>query len=82
MAARKKAPKFEQSLEELEQLVEDMESGDLSLEESLASFEKGIKLTRECQKALTEAEQKVELLIQQGSQLETQAFDTQGDESE
>lgn len=63
--ARKKAqePDFEQALEELEALVEKMEKGELSLEESLQSFERGIQLTRTCQKALTEAEQKVEKLL-------------------
>mgnify|MGYP001416863852 CR=1 FL=1 len=54
---------FEAALSELESLVEKMESGELSLEESLKSFEKGIVLTRLCQKALSEAEQKVEILM-------------------
>ncbi|MCK8517244.1 exodeoxyribonuclease VII small subunit [Methylonatrum kenyense] len=53
---------FEQALAELEALVERMESGELSLEDSLKSFERGIALTRQCQKALSEAEQKVEIL--------------------
>jgi len=53
----------EAALSELESLVEKMESGELSLEESLKSFEKGIVLTRLCQKALSEAEQKVEILM-------------------
>lgn len=54
---------FEASLKELEGLVERMERGDLTLEESLQSFERGIRLTRECQRALREAEQKVEVLL-------------------
>lgn len=54
---------FENALEELEALVTAMEQGELSLEESLAAFEKGIKLTRECQTALKQAEQKVQVLI-------------------
>lgn len=54
---------FEQSLENLEELVTAMEDGDLSLEDSLQAFEKGIKLTRECQTALKNAEQKVRILI-------------------
>ena len=53
---------FEKALGELEQLVETMEKGELSLEESLKTFEKGIALTRECEKALKEAEQKIETL--------------------
>ena len=56
---------FEASLEKLESLVEQMESGDLSLDESLKLFEEGIKLTRECQQALATAEQKVNQLMEQ-----------------
>ena len=54
---------FEKSLAELEQLVETMEKGDLTLEESLKQFERGVSLTRACQKALAHAEQKVKILI-------------------
>lgn len=63
MAKSKKALNFEQSLGELETLVAAMESGDMSLEESLEAFEAGIRLTRECQQALTLAEQKVQVLL-------------------
>ncbi len=63
MATRKKTANFEKSLESLELLVEEMEGGDLSLDEALKSFEKGIKLTQECQQALDEAEQKVAILL-------------------
>ena len=54
---------FESALKNLEQLVSSMENGELSLEDSLKAFEKGIKLTRECQTALKEAEQKIQILI-------------------
>jgi len=54
---------FENALAELEQLVALMEEGDLSLEDSLKHFERGIALTRACQKALAEAEQKVQILM-------------------
>ena len=64
MSAEKSYP-FEASLEQLETLVEQMESGDLSLDESLKLFEQGIKLTRECQQALATAEQKVKQLMEQ-----------------
>ncbi|MDZ7809677.1 MAG: exodeoxyribonuclease VII small subunit [Arhodomonas sp.] len=57
------APDFETALAELEQLVARMEGGELSLEESLRAFERGVYLTRICQKALDEAEQKVEILL-------------------
>ncbi|KHF24133.1 exodeoxyribonuclease VII small subunit [Solemya velum gill symbiont] len=55
---------FEEALNELEKLVETMESGELTLEESLKTFEKGVALTRQCETALREAEQKIEMLSQ------------------
>ena len=54
---------FEHSLDELEQLVSKMEGGDLSLDESLASFERGIGLFRHCQQSLEQAELRVRLLL-------------------
>lgn len=69
MAKKKTSPAFEESLAELEQLVSGLEQGEISLEESLAAFERGVVLTRACQKALQEAEQKVRILIEKnGSQ--------------
>ena len=62
MARKKTAVDFEQSLGSLQALVERLESGDLSLEESLAAFEQGVALTRDCQQALSQAEQKVQQL--------------------
>ncbi len=75
MPTKKQGFAFEQSLSELDELVKKMESGDLSLEDSLKAFEQGVKLTRDCQKALTEAEQKVQLLMENNGQLETRPFD-------
>ena len=66
---------FEEALEELERLVSSMEEGELSLEDSMMAFEKGIKLTRECQTALQKAEQKVQILLNESG--ETQAFDVE-----
>lgn len=66
---------FETSLQELEKTVRELESGDLPLEQALSAFEKGIGLTRECQKALEEAEQKVRILLEKDGKLETQPFD-------
>ena len=54
---------FEKALENLEEIVSSMENGELTLEDSLKAFEKGIKLTRECQGALRDAEQKVRVLL-------------------
>jgi exodeoxyribonuclease VII small subunit len=53
---------FEDALSELEALVDTLEKGDLSLEDSLKSFERGVTLTRSCQEALSQAEQKVHML--------------------
>lgn len=61
---------FEEALEELEELVSSMEDGELSLEDSLKAFEKGIKLTRECQSALKKAEQKVQILLDESGESE------------
>lgn len=66
---------FEKSLNELETLVRDLEQGDLPLEKSLAAFERGVRLTRECQQALRQAEQRVEQLVKvDGDTLETRPF--------
>jgi exodeoxyribonuclease VII small subunit len=55
---------FEKSLNRLEEIVTDMEGGKLSLEESMKLFEEGVRLSRQCQVQLGEAEQKVQLLLQ------------------
>jgi exodeoxyribonuclease VII small subunit len=65
---------FEQSLQELEAIVERMEQGDIPLEESLRQFERGIALTRACQLALKTAEQKVQILIEENGKTDTRAF--------
>ena len=66
---------FEASLEHLEDLVNALEEGDLSLEEALKTFEQGVKLTRECQQALEQAEQKVALLTEEDGDLASEPFD-------
>ena len=65
--ARNKTPNLEASLAQLESLVESMESGELPLEEALKAFEQGVKLTRECQQALSQAEQKVRILLDESA---------------
>ncbi len=67
-------PDFEQALTELEAIVEHMEQGDTTLEESLKQFERGIALTRACQQALKAAEQKVDILIEENGQSDTRNF--------
>jgi exodeoxyribonuclease VII small subunit len=54
---------FESSLRELESIVEELEAGDLPLERSLELFEQGVRLSRDCQKRLDDAERKVEILL-------------------
>ena len=62
MGNRKESPAFEEALEELESIVERMEDGEPSLEESLKLFERGMDLARRCQKALDDAEQRIHTL--------------------
>jgi exodeoxyribonuclease VII small subunit len=83
--AKKDQPnkKFETALEELEQVVEQLESGDLSLEDSLAAFEKGVGLVKLCNQKLTEVEKKVELLVKdKEGKLQLKPFETGGEEDE
>ncbi|MCG8485949.1 MAG: exodeoxyribonuclease VII small subunit [Candidatus Thiodiazotropha sp.] len=79
MPRKAKTPTFEEALKELESLVETLEQGDQSLEESLKSFERGVSLTRLCQEALKDAEQKVQILSgeQQTSELESFSNDSE-----
>ena len=74
MTAKKSYP-FEASLEKLEKLVEKMEGGNLSLEESIKVFEEGVKLTKECQQALTRAEQKVKMLMDDNGEISSTDFE-------
>jgi len=66
---------FEAAMRDLEQIVEKLEHGDLPLEESLAAFERGVMLTRTCQTALKEAEQKVEILLKKAGGAQIEDFD-------
>lgn len=75
-------PDFEQSLAELEAIVDKLEAGDLSLDESLKQFERGVQLTRVCQTALKQAEQKVEILMRKsGAPGEFEAAPFTGDDA-
>lgn len=79
MAKKIEPINFESSLKELEELVARMEQGDISLEESLRHFERGIVLSRSCQQALQNAEQKVHILTEQKGKLEPQPFGDSGE---
>jgi exodeoxyribonuclease VII small subunit len=73
--------KFEEALEALEKVVERLESGELSLEDSLAAFEEGIRLVKYCNQKLTEVERKIELLVKdKEGRLQLQPLTDVGDE--
>lgn len=65
---------FETALQQLEQLVQRMESGELSLQDSLQAFEQGVRLTKQCQQALSSAEQRVQILMEQNGQSQAYPF--------
>ncbi len=69
---------FEHTLAQLESLVSQLESGELPLDQALARFEHGVRLTRECQSALSTAQQKVQLLLQRGENITLEDFDPIG----
>jgi exodeoxyribonuclease VII small subunit len=68
-------PDFERALAELEATVDKLEHGELSLEDALAHFERGVALARECQASLKQAEQKVEILLQKTATAQPQPFE-------
>ena len=74
-----KTMQFEKTIAELETIVSQLEKGDLSLEESLKQFEKGIKLARLCQDVLQQAEQKIEMLTTRDIQNQTAGEDVTSD---
>ena len=74
-----KSVNLEKSLSDLEELVEELENGDLPLDKAMKKFEQGIKLTRSCQTALKDAEQKVDVLLRSaGGEESLQDFDSEG----
>jgi exodeoxyribonuclease VII small subunit len=80
VARTPRQPQFEQTLAELEALVARLESGELPLEQALAAFEQGVKLTRSCQAALQAAQQKVQILTAQDGEHRLADFGTAADE--
>ena len=69
---------LEKSLDELEALLKELEGGELTLEAAMAHFERGVTLTHQCQTALREAEQKVEILLKKSPEAEPEPFDSPG----
>ena len=73
--------KFEEALKKLEKIVSDLEEGNMSLDDSLAKYEEGIKLSKICSRQLEAAKSKVELLMKSGSKFDIKPFDAaSGDE--
>jgi len=68
-------PSLEEALEELEKVVRQLEQGDLPLEQALKLFERGITLTRSCQRSLEEVEQKVKILSEKSLDAEPESFE-------
>ena len=77
-----KLPDFEQSLSELEALVQKLEQGDVPLEDALKTFERGVALTRQCQTALRTAQQKVEVLLSKNGEETVESFEDDEDEAD
>ena len=74
-------PKFEECLQRLEKIVEELEKGEVPLEKSLTLFEEGMQLSGACRKELEEAEGKVEILLKQGGKLQAEPFESTPDKS-
>jgi len=75
VAKKSALPDFEAALSELEKIIEKMETGEQSLEESLKSFQRGIELTRTCQQGLKEAEQRVDKLLAENGGVRIEPLD-------
>jgi len=73
---------FEEALSHLEQVVDRLEQGDLELEESLAAFEEGVRLSKRCVALLDSAEQRIEILMSEGGQWLARPFDGGDDDEE
>jgi exodeoxyribonuclease VII small subunit len=80
-AAPAQAPSFEHNLDQLEGVVKQLEGADLPLEKALELFEKGVRLSDDCKKQLTEAETRVEVLLKKGGNVEPAPFGDDEEES-
>lgn len=77
MTKKNKIADFEKNLNQLEDLVKKLETGELSLDDSLKQFEKGIKIARECQESLSDAEQRIQILTESSDGDSLENFDTE-----
>lgn len=66
---------FEENMEDLEKIVSELENGDLNLDDSVAKFEEGIKISKECNKILEEAEKKITILLNKDGEIEEDNFE-------
>ncbi len=75
-------PKFEEGLQRLEKIVDELERGDIPLEKALTLFEEGMQLSSSCRKELEEAEGQVEILLKQNGKLQPEPFDALAEKAE
>lgn len=68
---------FEENIEDLEKIVAELEKGDLNLDESVSKFEQGMKISKECNKILEEAEKKITILVNQDGEIKEEVFKTE-----
>lgn len=68
---------FEEKMEDLEKIVAELEKGDLNLDDSVSKFEEGIKISKECNKILEEAEKKITILLNQDGEMKEENFQTE-----
>lgn len=75
-------PKFEECLQQLESIVDELEKGNVPLEQALKLFERGMELSNACRKELEEAEGRVEILLKQNGKLQAQPFEPSAERAE
>lgn len=68
---------FEEQIEKLEEIVKELEKGDLNLDDSVAKFEEGIKISKECNKILESAEKKITILVNQDGEMQEENFEAE-----
>ena len=68
---------FEEQMESLEKIVSELEKGDLNVDDSVAKFEEGIKISKECNKILEEAEKKITILVNKDGEIKEENFETE-----
>lgn len=71
---KKEEKGFEESIEELEQIVESLENDELNLDDSIAKFEQGMKIAKDCNKKLEEAEKKITILLNENGEIKEESF--------